>query len=142
MESKKFDIPLTGKHPDTEEAILVHLYERPEEEHSTESLSSVLTYVPVTPTDKVVEGILAVRDGLPAPEFDNTPRPRTVEDVQRDIEALIVKGLVKGKRKGTPGKITHANVQLTTEGERQAIEAKNRDRKLTIHMDFVKPVAG
>jgi hypothetical protein len=33
-------------------------------------------------------------------------------------------------------------VQLTTEGERQAIEAKNRDRKLTIHMDFVKPVAG
>jgi hypothetical protein len=39
----KFDIPLTGKHPDTEEAIQVHLYERPKEEHSTESLASVLT---------------------------------------------------------------------------------------------------
>ena len=136
----KFDIHLPGKHPDTEEAILVHLYERPEEEHSTESLASVLTYIPATPPHEIAEGIRAMRDGLPAPEFDRAPRPCKVEDVQRDIEALIVKGLVKGKRKGTPGKITHANVQLTTEGERQAIEAKNRDRKLTIHTDFVKPL--
>jgi hypothetical protein len=137
---RKFDIPLTGKHPDTEEAILVHLYERPEEEHSTESLASVLTCIPITPPDKIVEGIKAIQDGQPTPEFDRTPQLRPVEDVQRDIEALIVKGLVKGKRKGTPGKITHANVRLTTEGERQAIEAKNRDRKLTIHVDFVKPL--
>jgi hypothetical protein len=136
----EFDIPLTGKHPDTEEAILVHLYERPEEEHSTDSLASVLTYIPITPPDKIAEGIKAMQNGLPAPEFDRTPQLRKVEDVQRDIEALIVKGLVKGKRKGMPGKITHANVQLTTQGERQAIEAKNRDRKLTIHMDFVRPL--
>jgi len=142
LESKKFDIPLTGKHPDTEEAILVHLYERPEEEHSTESLASVLTYKPITPPHEIAEAIKAMRDGLPAPEFDRTPQLCKVEDVQRDIEALIVKGLVKGKRKGTPGKITHANVQLTTEGERQAIEAKNRDRKLPIQVEFVKPVAG
>jgi hypothetical protein len=131
-----YSIP--GKHSETEEAILLHLYENPQGQHSTNTLASVLEDHSRTPEEIVADlKKLLSSDVLGTPsdeeiESKAAKRQRDPVDVQIDIESLIVKGLVRGKREGTPGNIAHAEIQLTAKGEREAIEAKNRGKELEV----------
>jgi hypothetical protein len=120
--------PKRPKHSETEEAILQYLYDHPKEKHSTRSLASVLKD-PLTP-EEIAENIKNILKGTrPGIDLESSRarKPRRPEDVQKDIEALIVAGSVRGgERLGVPGNITHADIKLTARGEREAIEAKNR----------------
>ena len=125
-------IPIPGKHPETEEAILLYLYENPEGQHSTNTLASVLEDNSRT-HEEILADLKKHMSGLGIPtdgeiEAKAAKRQRKPADVQTDIESLIKKSLVHGKRGGKPGNITHADIQLTRKGEREAIEAKNREK--------------
>jgi hypothetical protein len=52
-------------------------------------------------------------------------RKRNPEDVERDIEVLIFRGLVAGERVGGPSAIRYEGVHLTVAGERRAISLRN-----------------
>ena len=136
--NNRYVIPISGKHPENEEAILLYLYENPEGHHSTNSLASELEDHSRTHEEILADlkahlsgGIL----GTPADEeilATAAKRQRKPEDVQIDIESLIAKSLVRGDRKGAPGYIWFADIQLTAKGEREAIQAKNRDKELEV----------
>jgi len=119
--------PKRPKQSETEEAILLYLYDHPTGKHSTLNLASALEDDSLTP-EEIADAVKKIAEGTLPSKIRRTRRP---EDVQSDIESLIVKGLVRGReRLGTPGNITHADIKLTPRGEREAIEAKNRPRFL------------
>jgi hypothetical protein len=118
--------PIAGKHSETEEAILLYLYENPEGTHSTASLASGPEKDSLTVREMTDDMLEAVVEGRAV------STRRKPEDLQKDIESLIVKGLLRGRRRGTPGNITHADIELTPKGEREAIEAKNRLRSIVV----------
>jgi hypothetical protein len=131
-----YSIP--GKNSDTEEAILLYLYENPKGQHSTNTLASVLEDHSRTPEEIATDLKRLLSSGVLGTPSDEeiesmaAKRQRDPVDVQTDIESLIVKGLVRGKREGAPGNITHADIQLTVKGDREAIEAKNRDKAIEV----------
>ena len=125
-------IPIAGKYPDSEEAILLYLYENPEVNHSTDSLASALRDGSCTATE-IADGLMMAVGGCAVSDIELSEAKRSKpQDVQKGIEALIVRGLVIGRRQGAPGKITHTEIQLTLKGEREAIDAKNRVQAVVI----------
>ena len=89
---------IPGKYSETEEAILLYLYENPQGRNSTHTLASVLQDYSRTPEEIAAElkkflssGVL----GTPSDEeieSEAAKRQRDPADVQIDIESLIVKG--------------------------------------------------
>lgn len=111
----------------TEEAILLYLYNDPSGRHSTVSLASALEEGPTN--GEIAEELLSALNGSRKPNDSPTVRrTRSASDVQTDIESLIVKKLICGKREGSSGEIGHSDIRLTKEGEREAIRTKNRPR--------------
>lgn len=109
----------------SEEAILLYLYNEADGRHSTSSLASVLEESPTN--DEITEELLSALNGSRQPKDSTTVRrTRSASDIQNDIESLIVKKLICGKREGSSGEIRHYAIRLTKEGEREAIRAKNR----------------
>jgi hypothetical protein len=104
-----------------EEAILDYLYEHPQVSHSTDGLAANLDDRPRS-TDEVVIELRAAAEGETQSPID---RKRNPEDVERDIEVLIFKGLVAGQRAGSPGLIRYEDVHLTVAGERRAISLRH-----------------
>jgi len=104
-----------------EEAILGYLYEHPQESHSTDGLAANLNDR-LRSTDEVVSELRAAAEGETQSPID---RKRSPEDVERDIEVLIFKGLVAGQRAGSPGQIRYEEVHLTVAGERRAISLRH-----------------
>lgn len=100
-----------------EEAILDYLYEHPQESHSTDGLAADLDDRPRS-TDEVVSELRAAAEGETQSPIG---RKRSPEDVERDIEVLIFKGLVAGQRAGSPGQVRYEDLHLTVAGERRAI---------------------
>jgi hypothetical protein len=123
---------IPGKHSETEEAILIYLYENPEGAHSTDSLASVLEDNSRTSEEVITELETAIAGRTSDTKSPYAGRTRKPEHVQKDIESLIVKALVRGRRQGNPGNITHADIELTPKGEREAIEARNRVRAVAV----------
>lgn len=104
-----------------EEGILGYLYEHPQESLSTDGLAANLNDRPRS-TDEVVSELRAAADGETRSPID---RKRSPEDVERDIEVLIFKGLVAGQRAGSAGQIRYEGVHLTVAGERRAISLRH-----------------
>jgi len=128
METQK--LMIHGDHSGPEEDILIYLYNNPEERHSTDSIASRLEDA-TRSTEEIVNELKSAMTEQPIES--NRPkakRMRKPEDVQRDVESLLVKGLIQGRRQGTPGHITHTDIQLTQKGEREAIVAKDRVREI------------
>jgi predicted transcriptional regulator len=122
--------------PETEKAILLYLYEHPKGPHSTYSLAGVLEDNSINPEAlaaeiKAASGVLETSESPPA----RAKASRRPEDVQKDVEALIQKEMVRGgKRTGTPGNITHTDIQLTQKGERAAIDIKKNPPQIDVHV--------
>jgi hypothetical protein len=104
-----------------EAAILDYLYEHPQESHSTDGLAASVKDRPRS-TDEVVSELQAAAEGETESPIE---RKRDVEDVERDIEVLIFKGLVAGRRTGDPGQIRYEEIHLTVAGERRAISLRH-----------------
>jgi len=104
-----------------EEAILDHLYEHPQESHSTDGIAANLDDRPRS-TDEVVSELRAAAEGETESPID---RKRSPVDVERDIEVLIFKGLVAGQRAGGPGQVRYEDLHLTVAGERRAISLRH-----------------
>jgi hypothetical protein len=104
-----------------QEAVLNYLYEHPQESHSTNSLAANLDDRPRSPDEAIAE-LKAATNGATESPID---RKRNPEDVERDLEILIFKGLVAGERTGGPGAIRYEGIHLTVAGERQAISLRN-----------------
>jgi len=104
-----------------QEVLLAYLYEHPQELHSTDSLAASLDDRPRFADEAVAELRAAVRGGTHSP----INRKREPEDVERDIEILVFKGLLAGERTGGPAAIRYKGVHLTTVGERRAIALRN-----------------
>lgn len=121
---------------EAEKAILLYLYEHPKGPHSAYSLAGVLEDNSVNPEAlaagiKAGSGVLGTSESPPA----RAKASRRTEDVQKDVEALIQKGMVRGgKRTGTPGNITHTDIQLTPKGERAAIGIKKNPPQIDVHV--------
>ena len=130
--------------PETEKAILLYLYEHPKGPHSTYSLAGVLEDNSINAEAlaaemKATSGVLGTSESPPA----RAKATRQPEDVQEDVEALIQKGMVSGgKRTGTPGNITHTDIQLTQKGERAAIDVKKNPPQIdvTVLLDAVQAI--
>lgn len=118
------------------ETLLSFLFEHPEESHSTDSLAASLDDLPRS-TDEVVAELKAASDGETQSPVH---RKRNPEDVERDIEILIFKGLVAGQRTGAPGAIRYEGVSLTAAGERRAIAVRNPAVKVTLKQELPKRV--
>jgi hypothetical protein len=122
--------------PETEKAILFYLYEHHEGPHSTYSLARVLEDNSINPEALTAEiraasEVLGNSESPPAKAIAS----RRPEDVQKDVEALIQKGMIRGgKRTGTPGNITHTDIQLTPKGERAAIDVKKNPPQIDVHV--------
>jgi len=104
-----------------QEDLLGYLYEHPQEQHSTDSLAATLNDRPRS-ADEVVAELKAASEGETRSPLR---RKRNPEDVEKDIEILIFKGLVAGERTGGPGAIRYEGVHLTIAGERRAIALRN-----------------
>jgi hypothetical protein len=104
-----------------QEDLLGYLYEHPQESHSTDSLAANLNDRPRS-VDEVVAELRAASEGETQPAI---VRKRNPDDVERDVEVLIFKGLVAGDRTGGPGAIRYESVHLTVAGERRAIALRN-----------------
>lgn len=61
----------------------------------------------------------------------------SVEDVQHGVEDLIVARLVKYKRISTNSGVTYVNLQLTKNGERQAIIQRRRTKEIVLNITTV-----
>jgi hypothetical protein len=121
------------RHSPTEEAILVHLYEHPEAAHSTDTLVAAIPGDSLT-TVEIADELLQAMGKQKEPSKEREPRPRQPSEVQSDIESLLVKGLIHGKRVGTPGNIRHTNIRLTKKGEVEAIRAKVPVARITVDL--------
>jgi hypothetical protein len=121
--------------PETEKAILLYLYDHPTGPHSTYSLAVALEDNSTNPEAlaaeiKAASGVLGNLESPPA----RAKASRRPEGVQKDVEVLIQKGMVRGgKHTGTPGNITHTDIQLTPKGERAAIEVKKNPPQKDVH---------
>jgi hypothetical protein len=104
-----------------QEILLGYLYEHPQAPHSTDTLAGSLDDRPRS-GDEVIAELRAASEGETQSPIN---RKRNPEDVERDIEVLIFKGLVAGQRAGGPGTIRYEGVQLTVAGERRAISLRN-----------------
>jgi hypothetical protein len=97
------------EYSEVEEAILAHLFDNPGAKIGTYSLMELLR------PDK---------DSPDGPWKTNETQRKAYEEVQFGIETLIKGKLAKGKRGGTPGNIEFNELQLTTNGEAEAIAQK------------------
>ncbi len=129
---KTTTLKFPGNHPDTEEAILLYLYNHPKEPHTTFSLADDLDDDARLREEFVAEKRASFSIlGTPSdfnPETVRVTRRHT--EVQSDIESLIIKGLVDGQPTGQPGNITHEKIKLTKTGQREALIAKRRVREI------------
>jgi len=57
-----------------------------------------------------------------------------LQDAQNGIESLIVSRLVKYKRVSLNSGVTYVNLQLTKEGERQAIIQRRRVKEIVVNI--------
>ncbi len=57
-----------------------------------------------------------------------------LQDAQNGIESLIVSRLVKYKRVSLISGVTYVNLQLTKEGERQAIIQRRRVKEIVVNI--------
>lgn len=125
-----------GKHPDTEEDILLYLHNHPDGTHTTLSIANDLDDSS-RPRDEFVAEVLATYSLLGTPEGFNPETVRVTRrpaEVQSDIESLIIKRLVDGYPTGKPGSITHKKIKLTKIGRREALIAKNRIRTIVTNI--------
>ncbi len=117
--------PINDILPETEEATLIYLYNHPKRMHSTGSMAAELEDNSRT-LDEIVAELKASTKGLGGIDTSKVTRTRRVSDVQKDIESLIVKGLIHGKLDGHDGATRHSHIQLTQRGQVAAIRAKGR----------------
>lgn len=96
---------------ETEEAVLIYLYEHPTPHMDTPTLARELKgYSYATDESKV---------------------RKAVDEVQTAVETLIMEKLVKGKRERSPDAVYHSHLELTSNGEAEAIKTKRRFKART-----------
>ncbi|WP_158786008.1 hypothetical protein [Granulicella sp. L46] len=126
--------PNAPEYSESEVAILIYLFNHPDETHSTQSLTTVVeepTLQQKVARLQVMLGFLGTgRTESERSETSDVKPTRNIEEVEKDVENLIAGGLVRGKRKGALGNITYAEIKLTYKGEQQAIMAKKRFAEL------------
>jgi hypothetical protein len=116
MAVEKFESDIPGKFSPEEEAVLDYLYNHPDEAIVTKSLTEVLK-----------------------PDRDTEEKQhQSYEEIQGAIEALIVSGLVKGKRGSSSGKIFFSKLRLTPKGEIAAINERKRPKKIVVKISDVQ----
>jgi hypothetical protein len=111
------EVTLPGKYPETEEAILIWLYEHPGHDASTDTFTRLFS-----PDLKMHEASEGLREAL--------------EKTQSAIETLVEQRLVARDR-FLQGIVKFSKLRLTDRGEAEAIRQKRRPRKL-IH-DVPRP---
>lgn len=99
--------------------ILNHLYEHPDQPTGTGDLLEVLR-----------PEIKNAAMGAISPE----KLSEMAEETQREVESLILDRLVRGRRTLQFGRVRHANLQLTSKGEVEAIRKKRTPKRLILDL--------
>jgi hypothetical protein len=105
MAEQEIDLP--GKYSAIEEAVLIYLYEHPGWDAGTANLVQILK---------------------PDLQFDELQQ--SWEEVQYGIETLVKDGLVSGNRYVQNGLLQYSKLNLSRQGEVEAITQKRRPTKL------------